>query len=90
MPAPHAQEPRENVNATLTGFCPVCGKKVLWTPTARLWPSRRSAQSVLPGHSGTCPHCHRILMFTVVPDPAEDTGDVSAPRQPREPPISGA
>jgi hypothetical protein len=54
------------------GTSPVCGAEVLWTPTARLWPSRRSAHSVLPGQSGICSHCHRVLMFTVVHDPAED------------------
>ena len=52
--------------------CPVCGAEVRWKPTAHLWPSRRSARSVLPGQSGACSHCHRVLMFTVVYDPAED------------------
>ena len=72
MPAGDTREPRGSVNVTLAGYCPVCGQKVLWTPTARLWPSRRSAHSVLPGQSGTCSHCHRVLMFTVVYEPAED------------------
>jgi len=70
--APDSQQPAERVTQGSWGYCPVCGAAVLWTPTAHLWPSRRSAQSVLPGQSGTCAHCHRVLMFTVVYDPAED------------------
>ena len=54
------------------GYCPVCGAEVLWTPTAQLCPSRRSAHSVLASQSGVCPRCHRVLMFTVVDDPADD------------------
>ena len=54
------------------GYCPVCGTEVLWTPTARLWPSKKSTRSVLPSRSGTCSGCHRVLMFTVVPDSADD------------------
>ncbi|GEM_PF-3031003 len=69
---PDAQKPPERVAHDSPGYCPVCGAEILWTPTAHLWPSRRSAQAVLPGQSGTCPHCHRVLMFTVVHDPAED------------------
>ena len=71
MPAPDTQEPRGSANVTLEGYCPVCGEKVVWQPMASLWPSRRAAHSVLPGHSGICAHCHRVLMFTVVPDPKE-------------------
>jgi hypothetical protein len=65
------QTPPERVTSESWGYCPVCGAEVLWTPTAHLWPSRRSAHSVLPGQSGTCARCHRVLMFTVVPDPAD-------------------
>jgi len=72
MPAPDSQKPPERVTHGSRGYCPVCGAEVLWTPTAHLWPSRRSAHSVLPGQSGICSHCHRVLMFTVVHDPAED------------------
>jgi hypothetical protein len=70
--APDAQKPPECVTPGSRGYCPVCGAEVLWTQTAALRPSRRSAQSVLPGQSGTCSHCHRVLMFTVVYDPAAD------------------
>ena len=69
---PDAQKPPERDAHDSPGYCPVCGAEILWTPTAHLWPSRRSAQAVLPGQSGTCPDCHRVLMFTVVHDPAED------------------
>ena len=72
MPAPDTQEPLGKVNVTLAGFCPVCGQKVLWTPTARLWPTGRSAESVLPSRSGICSHCHRVVMFTVVSEPEKD------------------
>jgi len=41
-------------------------------PTARLWPSRKHAQSILPSLSGTCPGCGRTLMYTIVHDPDED------------------
>ena len=54
------------------GYCPVCGAEVFWTPTAYLWPIKRTAHSVMPGRSGTCPQCHRLLMFTVVRDPKKD------------------
>ncbi len=57
-----------------TGFCPVCGAELLWISTARLWPSRRAAQAVLPSYSGDCPDCHRSLMFAVVHDPSGDAG----------------
>jgi len=69
--APDSHKPPERVEEN-RGYCPVCGAEVLWTPTARLWPTRRSTQSFLPSESGTCPHCHRDLMFTVVHDPAKD------------------
>jgi hypothetical protein len=55
------------------GYCPVCGGAVLWTPTAHLWPSKRLARSVLPSQSGVCPQCHRILMYTVMNEAAEDS-----------------
>ena len=73
--APDSQKPPERVTHESRGYCPVCGAEVLWVPTARLWPSRMSAQSVLPSQSGTCPRCHRVLMFTVVNGPAEDADD---------------
>jgi hypothetical protein len=55
-----------------SGYCPVCGGELTWVSTAQLWPTRRSAQAVLPSMSGTCPHCGRTLMYTVVHEPAED------------------
>ena len=72
LAAADAQKPLERVTQGSRGYCPVCGAEVLWMPTAQLWPSRRSAHAVLPSQSGDCPHCHRVLMFTVVNDPAED------------------
>jgi endogenous inhibitor of DNA gyrase (YacG/DUF329 family) len=72
LAASDSQKPPERVTQGRRGYCPVCGAEVLWMPTAHLWPSRRSAQSVLPSQSGVCPQCQRVLMFTVVNDPAED------------------
>jgi hypothetical protein len=70
--APDSQQPPERGMQGGRGYCPVCGAEVVWTPTTRLWPSRRSAHSVLPSQSGICARCHRVLMFTVVSGPAED------------------
>lgn len=56
---------------TLTGHCPVCGEKVTWTPTSQLWPSRRMAKTAMPGYSGTCSGCRRVLMFTVISDSSD-------------------
>ena len=75
---PDSQEPPERVTHESRGYCPACGAEVLWTPTAQLWPSRRSAHAVLPGQSGTCSHCHRVLMFTVAHDPAEDADSMTS------------
>ena len=61
-----------SVQGTLAGFCPVCGEKVVWTPTGQLWPSKKVAQAVLSSQSGICSHCDRVLMFTIVSGPAED------------------
>lgn len=72
MDAADSKKPPERVTQGSRGYCPVCGAEVLWTPTAHLWPSRRATQSVLPSQSGICSQCHRVLMFTVVGDPAED------------------
>jgi hypothetical protein len=66
------QKTREREADQSRGYCPVCGAEVLWTPTAQLWPTKRSSQSVLPSQSGTCGRCHRELVFTVVYDPATD------------------
>ena len=74
LAAPDSQKPAGRVTQESRGYCPVCGAEVVWTPTAQLWPSRRSAQSVLPSQSGICLHCHRALMYSVVHDPAEDSG----------------
>ena len=76
--APDSRTPHELTHHESRGFCPVCGAEVDWIATARLWPSRRAAQAVLPSHSGTCPRCHRVLMFAVVHDPAEKTGGTPA------------
>ncbi|MDO8736159.1 MAG: hypothetical protein Q7K29_03650 [Thermoleophilia bacterium] len=65
-------EMQKNGKVTLAGYCPICGQKVRWTPTARLWPTRKSGQSALPGHSGVCSSCHQVIMFTVVSDSSED------------------
>ena len=71
MAAPDPKHSPERVTRTSSGYCPVCGAEVLWMPTAHLWPSRKSAHAALPSHSGDCPYCHRVLMYTVVHDPAE-------------------
>ena len=59
---------------TTKGCCPVCGAEVQWIPTSHLWPSRRVAREVLPSQSGTCPSCHRILMYTVLNEASRDAG----------------
>lgn len=69
---------RDDVAQESRGYCPVCGAEVFWTPTAHLWPSRRVTQSALPSQSGICSQCHRLLMFTVMNDPAEDGGGKSS------------
>ncbi len=57
-----------------SGFCPVCGGAVQWIPTSHLWPSRRAAREVLTSQSGTCSSCGRVLMFTVLNEPAGESG----------------
>jgi hypothetical protein len=57
------------------GFCPVCGAEVQWIPTSHLWPSRKMARETLPSHSGTCPGCRRILMYTVLNESSLGAGD---------------
>jgi len=32
------------------------------------------AREVLPSQSGTCPSCHRILMYTVLNEASRDAG----------------
>jgi len=60
------------------GFCPVCGAAVQWIATSHLWPSRRAAREVLPSHSGTCPGCGRVLMYTVLNESTHDAGSAPA------------
>ena len=74
MAAPEPVNPPEHAAPGSRGYCPACGAQVLWTPTAHLWPSPRAVQSVLPTQSGICPRCQRVLMYTVVSDPAADAG----------------
>lgn len=70
--APDAPKPPAAVDHTTRGYCPACGAEIDWVATAHLWPTRRSAQAVLPSLSGTCPECHRMLMYSVVHDPVAD------------------
>lgn len=72
MAAADSRKPPERFTQESRGYCPVCGAEVLWTPTAHLWPSRRTAHSVLPSQSGMCSRCHRVLAFTVLNDPVQD------------------
>ena len=74
MAAPDSRKPPERTSHEIRGYCPVCGAEVVWMPTALLWPTRKSAQSVLPSQSGACSHCRRVLTFSVVHDPAADAG----------------
>ena len=74
---PHAPRPRQAADHMTRGYCPVCGAEVDWIATAHLWPTRRSAQAVLPSSSGACPRCHRLLVFTVLEDATEDPDDTS-------------
>ncbi|MHB8793655.1 MAG: hypothetical protein ACYC6O_10020 [Thermoleophilia bacterium] len=62
------QEPGASPEDTLEGGCPICGMKVIWTPTSQLWPSKRMTKTAMPGYSGTCSGCKRVLMFTVISD----------------------
>jgi hypothetical protein len=75
--APDSEKPAERVTQKSRGYCPVCGADVVWTPTAHLWPTRKSAHAVLPGQSGACSHCHRVLMYTVMNEPAADADGTS-------------
>ena len=75
--APGTRKPHQSAGHSGRGYCPVCGARLDWIATAHLWPTRRSAQAILPSSSGACSRCHRLLVFTVLEDATEDPDDTS-------------